>query len=86
MAQTAVDKAYEQLIKDLSVTERLHLVERIAHDLSLRQDDSPTPERCDWRTLAGIAPDLLEGVDAQEWVSTGRRDADRDRMGRVQDS
>ena len=79
MAQTPVDEAYEQIVKRLSPAERLRLVERIVHDLPQQPDEASSSERYDWLSMAGIAPNLLDGEDAQEWVSRTRREADEHR-------
>jgi hypothetical protein len=69
-----VDELYE-IARQLPVKDRLELVERIAHDLLTTI--APLGERYSWLDIAGIAPDLLGGEDAQEWVSRSRREADR---------
>lgn len=74
MDARTVDELYE-IARQLPVKDRLELVERIAHDLSTTV--APPEERYSWLDIAGIAPDLLAGEDAQEWVSRSRRDADR---------
>ena len=72
-AKTA-DKVYE-LARLLPVGERLRLVERIARDLSITVG---SPEgQYSWLEIAGIAPGLLGGADAQEWISQSRRENDR---------
>ena len=38
---------------------------------------SPRASRPSWADLEGIAPDLLEGEDAQAWVSRTRAEGDR---------
>ena len=43
------------------------------HLLQRTRRDSNRPRK-KWRDLAGIAPNLLEGEDAQEWVSRTRRE------------
>lgn len=72
VARTAED--VYQLIRQLPVVERLRLVERIAHDLSSGAE--PARPAFDWAQLAGAAPGLLGGEDAQAWVSGSRREAD----------
>ena len=46
------------------------------HLLAQRPEEGPT---YDWMSVRGIAPDLLGGEDAQEWVSRTRREADEHR-------
>lgn len=59
-----------QTIPRLSHSEVLDLIAYLAQQA--KQMDSPQ-ETYYWRDLAGIAPDLLKGQDAQEWVNEGRR-------------
>lgn len=70
LAMTA-DEVYEQVVKPLPVDERLRLVERIAHDLSSSagstESATPAAQRYDWMSVRGIAPDVMEGEDAQDW-------------------
>ncbi len=79
MANEAVAEVYEEVVKRLSPPERLRLVERIAHDLSAQPAAGERPEEYDLLSLGGIAPNLLAGEDAQEWVSRTRREADEHR-------
>lgn len=79
MAVSTVDEIYEQMIKLLPPPDRLRLVEKIVHDLSATATDETSSPRYDWMILRGIAPDLLNGEDAQDWVSRTRRDADEHR-------
>ena len=78
MAFTTIDELYEQAVRPLSLTDQLRLVERIARDLSDASSGEPE-QRYDWMSLRGIAPGLLEGEDAQAWVSRCRQEADRHR-------
>lgn len=79
MAHEAVADVYEEVVKRLSPPERLRLVERIVHDLSTQTAPGDRPEDCDLLSLGGLAPNLLAGEDAQEWVSRTRREADEHR-------
>jgi len=78
MSVKTADEAYEQIVKSLPPAERRRLAERIMDDLpgSEPPEGATCEERHDWMSLAGIAPDLLGGEDAQEWVSRTRREAD----------
>ena len=91
MAASTAEALYE-LVRQLPVAERLRLVERIAHDLSEVEpspmDETPrpspptsaaAPHPFGWTQLAGAAPGLLGGQDAQGWVSASRREADEAR-------
>ena len=79
MVTRSTEEIYERHIKPLPLTERLRLVEIIAHDLAQQSGDGEPVNRHDWMSLRGIAPDLLDGEDAQEWVSRSRRQADEHR-------
>ncbi len=72
----SVERLYEQSVKRLPAAERLRLVEKIVHDLSAGAADGEPEERYDWMEIEGIAPDLLAGEDAQEWVSRTRQESD----------
>jgi hypothetical protein len=78
MTKINVEEIYDQHIKPLPVVERLRLIEMIAHDL-MEQPIEESPKRHDWMSVRGIAPNLLEGEDAQAWVSRTRREADEGR-------
>jgi hypothetical protein len=67
------------LATQLSSAERLRLVERIAHDLAASAGTETAAPRPSWESIRGIAPNLLGGEDAQEWVSRSRKEADEHR-------
>jgi len=79
MVLTTVEAIYEKIVKPLPPTERLRLVEKIVHDLSAQPIAGEPPERYKWMVIRGIAPNLLCGKDAQEWVSQTRRESDESR-------
>ena len=79
MILTTAEEIYERVVKPLPATERLRLVEKIVHDLSAPTAEGESPNRYEWMSLRGIAPNLLEGEDAQAWVSRTRREADEQR-------
>jgi len=72
----SVESVYEQMVKSLPAAERLRLVEKIVHDLSAEAPDGGSGERYDWMEMEGIAPDLMAGEDAQQWVSRTRQESD----------
>ena len=45
-------------------------------DHETSEEDGPP---YDWMALRGIAPNLMEGEDAQEWVTRTRREEDERR-------
>lgn len=77
MNVNTAEDIYEEIVKQLPVSERLRLVEKIARDLSMPADES---KRYEWDSLRGVAPNLLSGIDAQEWVSRSRQSADENRV------
>jgi hypothetical protein len=79
MAMTTAEEIYEQVVKPLPAQERLRLVEKIVHDLAEEPGPAPAQQRYSWSSIRGIAPNLLCGEDAQEWVSRNRREADEHR-------
>lgn len=64
-----------QTVPRLSHTEVLDLIAYLAQQA--KHMDAPQ-ETYYWRDLAGIAPDLLKGQDAQSWVNEMRQEWDRD--------
>ena len=41
-------------------------------------EDAEDEKKSSWLNLAGIAPNLLEGQDVQEWVNEVRKEWERD--------
>lgn len=78
MAKINIEEIYDQYIKPLPMMERLRLIEMTVHDLAARPSGE-LPERHDWMSIRGIAPDLLGREDAQTWVSRTRHEADEGR-------
>jgi hypothetical protein len=79
MALATAEEIYEQVVKPLPATERLRLVEKVVHDLWVQPPERESLQRHDWMSIRGVAPNLLGGEDAQEWVSRTRREADEHR-------
>ena len=79
MPPLSVEEIYEQVIRSLSPAEQAQLLEKIARNLSHQLPASEPSERHDWMSVRGVAPHLLAGEDAQEWVSRSRREADEHR-------
>lgn len=79
----------ELLIAQLSPREQLRLFEGLGERLNkvqvanpetvVQQTEQNSVASHDWMALRGIAPALLEGQDAQTWVSQTRREADEQR-------
>ncbi|HMV46775.1 MAG TPA: hypothetical protein PLD20_08170 [Blastocatellia bacterium] len=85
---TTLEQA-ELLIAQLSPQEQLRLVAGISERLSKfeltvseaikQQPEQNSIAESDWMAVRGIAPSLLEGQDAQAWVSQTRQEADAHR-------
>ena len=63
----------------LSPDDQLRLAEYLVS--RARTTKARLPRR--WQDLCGIAPNLLGGEDAQEWVSRGRRESDEHRKAQL---
>ncbi len=63
-----------QQAEQLTPEERLELIRQIAEGLKSART-TPQKKRS-WRELRGIAPDRLEGKDAQQWVNELRSEWD----------
>ena len=75
MADTVTFEEVAALAAQLSQQDRQRLVDA----LSKRKDAEPGEPRPRWTDLRGIAPNLLDGEDAQAWVSRNRRESDEHR-------
>ena len=82
MTKLNIEEIYDQHIKPLPVAARLRLIEMTAHDLMVQPPEGELPQRHDWMSVRGIAPNLLGGEDAQGWVSRTRHEADEYQEGR----
>lgn len=68
----------EQVLRDLdrlTPSEQLEVIGYATQKLKRHRAMQDRPRRS-WRELRGIAPNLLDGRDAQEWVSQLRGDWD----------
>ena len=60
-------------IDRLSSTEQIQVIEHIT--VNLKEVVTATPPKSkSWRDLAGVAPNLLNGEDAQAWVNRERNE------------
>jgi hypothetical protein len=75
MAETVTREQVAALAAQLPPDERRRLAEQLLRELA----ESPPAEQLDWMSLRGIAPNLLDGEDAQAWVTRTRREADEHR-------
>lgn len=76
---TEVEHILKQVDR-LSPEERLLL---ISHLQAANLPAATAAPRRAWGEIAGSAPDLMQGVDVQDWISDNRRMADRERRGEV---
>lgn len=60
-----------QDIEQLTLEEQFEVINHTTEQLKRRTVNQNKPKRS-WRELRGIAPDLLAGQDAQEWVHRSR--------------
>ena len=61
-------------IDRLSSTEQIQVIEHIIVNLKEVVITTQPSKSKSWRDLAGIAPNLLSGQDAQAWVNRERND------------
>jgi hypothetical protein len=78
MADKVTLEQVEALAAQLTTAERVQLVERLSRALQSPAGDLSAAE-FDWTSIRGIAPGLLEGEDAQAWVTRTRRESDEQR-------
>lgn len=83
MSLMTAEEVYEQVVKSLPEEEQRRLVEKISDSLTAVTSAAKPSDSLDWMALRGVAPNLLEGEDAQAWVSRTRREADERRTGGV---
>lgn len=69
----------EQLWLVARISERLSKLELTASETVASPTGQDPVQECDWASLRGIAPDLLEGQEAQSWVSHSRHEANDQR-------
>ena len=79
MPKNSADAIYE-MARRLPASDRLRLVEKIAHDLSCGQEGSNNG-RYKWTDIGGTATDIMNGEDAQVWVTRSREETDSMRGG-----
>jgi len=62
-------------VEALTTEEQLRLVAYLAERVS-RVDETISTRQRQWCEIAGVAPDLMQGEDAQAWITRTRREAD----------
>ena len=78
MAATVSVDEVARLAAQLSSAERLQLVRKI-HELGSSTAAQAPAKRRKWREIRGLVDFLLCGDDAQAWVTTSRRESDKQR-------
>jgi hypothetical protein len=61
-------------IDRLSSAEQIQVIEHINAKIPEVVSTTPTKKSKSWQDLAGIAPNLLDGEDAQAWVNRERNE------------
>lgn len=69
MSTIKVEEIYEKYIKQLPDSDRLRLVEMIAHDLAEKPAESTQKPKRSLMELHGLGKEIWEGIDAQEYVN-----------------
>lgn len=64
-----------QEIEQLTPEEQLEVISHVTDQLKRRTVTQTKPKRS-WRELRGIAPNVLNGQDAQEWINQLRNEWD----------
>jgi hypothetical protein len=68
-----------QQVKQFSQEQTKEMMRILAQQLrKVEPEDAEDEIKSSWLNLAGIAPNLLEGQDAQEWVNEVRKEWERD--------
>ena len=83
MAPDTAKDVYEQVVLALSEEEQDRLLALMQVARRARDDEPEITLGRSWLEIRGIAPSLLGGEGAQEWVSRGRREADAARAKHV---
>lgn len=62
------------LVEQLSLEEKLQLIEHVAHDL--QQKPQPTPP-LSWKRARGLGKEIWEGVDVDRYIDDLRNEWER---------
>ncbi len=73
-----------QEIEQLTLEEQLEVISHTTEQLKRRAEGKSQTKRR-WQELRGIAPNLLDGKDAQQWVNELRNEWDEREVGRLED-
>jgi hypothetical protein len=85
MADIVTFKEVAALAAQRAPVDQQRLVEKLLQGQLRSETEAPF----DWMSVRGIAPNLLEGQDAQAWVSQMRRASEKHRemdLGRVHEN
>jgi hypothetical protein len=63
-----------QQIDQLSPVEQAEILQHLTHQVEILQPSTPEPIKHRASSFYGQAPNLLQGIDAQIWVSRGRNE------------
>ena len=76
----------QQVLQDeqLTLEEQLEVISHTTEQLKRRVEGKSQTKRR-WQELRGIAPNLLDGKDAQQWVNELRNEWDEREVGRLED-
>ncbi len=77
LVKQRIEKLYHQHVKSLLPTERLWLVELIAHDLAIHNDEVPEKQKRSIMELRGLGKEIWEGIDPQKYVDELRKEWER---------
>jgi hypothetical protein len=79
MSEAVTIDQVAELAAKLSLTEQEQLARRLLKAITPNELESESARRYDWQSIRGIAPGLLGGEDAQQWITRTRREADENR-------
>ena len=78
MPSTNIEKIIAET-ETLLPEEQLRLAAHLIEKARMSYIENKESSRRQWKEVAGIAPKLMQGQDAQEWVSNSRRESDTHR-------
>ena len=79
MSEAITMEQIAALAARLSPTEQEQLAKRLLRGSAAPEAAAEQNAPFDWQSIRGVAPDLLAGEDAQQWITRTRREADEHR-------
>jgi hypothetical protein len=79
MSESVTIDQVAALAAKLSLAEQEQLAQRLLHARPPLESERESERRYDWMSIRGVAPGLLPGEDAQQWITRTRREADEQR-------